>query len=285
MDLLTDHLAEARSAHQRQDWSASHGAFTRADGVGPLAIDDVEAYATTAWRLGHANEAVRLAERAYGRLVRADPAAAALAATDLALKWLTRGDVNICRIWMDRARRLLDPASAAPTHGYLGYLDAVIAVRTRVVGGPPARGLHDTATATGDAGLVALSSVVAGFEALVAGRVDDGRALIERAIPALESGEVRLEWAGDVYGLLLFDGRELVDPPTLTRWAASMATWCGAHDAPIYHHVLHVHHAASMGELLTEISALEGVHAPAATAALRRLAELRRPHGARRGIG
>ena len=280
MNLLTDHLAEARSAHRRRDWDASHGAFARAEGVGPLAIDDVEAYATTAWRLGHANEAVRLSERVYAMLVRADPAAAALSAVDLALKWLTRGDANMCRIWMDRSRRLLDPASVAPAHGYLGYLEAV---GTRVVEGLSARVLHDTATATGDPGLVALSSVVAGFEALAAGRVEDGRAFVERAIPALESGEVRLEWAGDAYGLLLFDCHELVDPPTLTRWAASMSTWCGGHDAPLYHRVLRVHHASSDGELLTAAAALEGVHARAAAAALRRLEELRRLRA--RGIG
>ncbi|BBZ29230.1 hypothetical protein MMAD_35250 [Mycolicibacterium madagascariense] len=284
MDLMTDHLAEARSAHQRRDWDASHGAYARADAVGPLATDDVEAYAATAWRLGHAQEAVRLAERVYGRVVRADPAAAAQAAVDLAQKWLTRGDVNICRIWMDRSRRLLDPASAVPTHGYLGYLEAVVALRTRAVEGLPARALHDTATATGDPALLVLSSVVAGCEAWAAGRVDDGRALIERAIPALEAGEVRLEWAGDAYALVLFDCRELVDPPTLTRWAASMATWCGMHDAPIYHRVLRVHHADSDGELLTAASSLNGVHAGAAAAALRRLDELRR-RGDARGTG
>ena len=61
MDTLTDFLAEARIAHQRNDWRASYAAFVRADGLGPMSTDDLDAYSAAAWRLGHGSEAVRLA--------------------------------------------------------------------------------------------------------------------------------------------------------------------------------------------------------------------------------
>ena len=91
MDTLIDFLAEARSAHQRNDWRASYAAFVRADGLGAMPTDDLEAYSAAAWRLGYGNEAVRLAERVYDRLVRTDPAAAAMKAAELALEWHARG--------------------------------------------------------------------------------------------------------------------------------------------------------------------------------------------------
>ena len=90
MDTLIDYLAEARVAHQRNDWRASYAAFVRADGLGPMPTDDLNAYSVTAWRLGYENEAVRLAERTFDRLARTDPAAAAMKAAELALLWHAR---------------------------------------------------------------------------------------------------------------------------------------------------------------------------------------------------
>jgi hypothetical protein len=131
MDTLTDFLAEARIAHQRNDWHASYAAFVRADGLGPMPTDDLDAYGVAAWRLGHSSEAVRLAERAYDRLARTDTAAAAMKAAVLGLEWHARGHRAVARLWADRARGLLAGAPAGATHGYLAYLDAVIALEAR----------------------------------------------------------------------------------------------------------------------------------------------------------
>jgi hypothetical protein len=281
MDLLTDHLAEARGAHQRGDWSASHAAFVRADGVGPMAVDDVEAFAVAAWRLGHASEAVRLSERVYGQLVRTDPAAASMKALDVALQWLTRGDANVGRAWLDRARRLLAGDPVGPTNGYLAYLEATVAVRD---GDTAAR--QATATVVGDLcaslddpALTVLSSIVVALGALSEGRTDAVDELTDRALPAVESGKVGLEWAGDVYGLLLHASRGRADAPRLRRWTDSMARWCESHDAVLYHRVLRVYRTASEHELLTESSALEGVHALAAGEGFHRIGEMRRRRG------
>ena len=51
MDIMTGYLAEARSALARQDWRECYAAYVRADGVGPMAVDDLDAYSSTAWRL------------------------------------------------------------------------------------------------------------------------------------------------------------------------------------------------------------------------------------------
>ncbi len=91
MDTLTDHLSMARSAYRRREWSASYTAFVRADAVGSMALDDLDAFATAAWLLGHGREAARLAERVYDRSARTDPAAAAMKAASLSMMWRSRG--------------------------------------------------------------------------------------------------------------------------------------------------------------------------------------------------
>ena len=101
----------------------------------PLSTDDLDALAAAAWQLGHGKESVRVAERVFAQLARTDPPSAAMKAVELALAWFTRGDLNIAQGWMNRARRLLDGAPEAPTHGYLAYLDALMAMMPGVLEG------------------------------------------------------------------------------------------------------------------------------------------------------
>ena len=124
-------LLSARGAHLRRDWETSYEAFVRASQAAPLGTDDLDALAAAAWRLGQCKESVRYSEQVFKQLSRSDPTAAAMKAVDVALAWLTRGDLNVGQGWMNRARRLLEGASDSPTSGYLAYLDAYIATCAR----------------------------------------------------------------------------------------------------------------------------------------------------------
>ena len=123
----SDLLLAARAAYLQRDWLTCYEHFARAGGDGRLGTDDLDAQAIAAWRLGRCKESVRLAEQVFKQLSRSDPSAAAMKAVDVALAWLTRGDLNVGQGWMNRARRLLDGAPANPAIGYLAYLDAYIA--------------------------------------------------------------------------------------------------------------------------------------------------------------
>jgi hypothetical protein len=227
MNTLMDFLAEARSAHQRNDWRASYEAFVRADGLGAMPTGDLEAYSAAAWRLGYANEAVRLAERVYDRLVRADPAAAAMKAAELALEWHARGHRVVSQLWADRARGLLAGVPAAGTLGYLAYLDAVAALAAGddVAAVQAATALRDTAVNAGDATLAVLARVVDGVTALLESRIGDGYRLIDDALLPVLDERVALEWAGDVYRLVLRTSGE-VDAQHRHAWTQSMQSWC-----------------------------------------------------------
>ena len=226
MDTLIDYLAEARNAHQRYDWRASYAAFVRADGLGPMPTDDLDAYSVAAWRIGRDSEAVRLAERTYDRLVRTDPAGAAMKAAVLGLEWQARGHHAVSRHWTDRARGLLAGAPVSGIHGFVAYLDAVTALAagdsTALTGAASA--LRSTAVDTGDATLSVLTKVVDGIAALLESHVAEGYRLLDEALLPTLDEQIPLEWAGDVYRLVLRLGGD-VDAHHREAWTESMQRW------------------------------------------------------------
>lgn len=226
MNALIDYLAEARSTYLRGDWHASYSAFVRADGLGTMSTDDLDAYGVAAWRLGYRSEAVRLAERTYDRLVRTDPTAAAMKAIVLALEWHAGEHEAVSRLWADRARGLLAGASALGARGYLAYLDAAAALDAGDVAtaARPATVLRDTASDTGDTTLAVLGRVVDGITALMESRVAQGYQLLDDALVPVLDERIPLEWAGDLYRLVLRSG-DRVDAYHREAWMGSMRRW------------------------------------------------------------
>lgn len=226
MDTLTDFLAEARDAYRRNDWRTSYVAFVRADGIGPLRLDDLDAYGAAAWRLGRGSEAVRLTERAYDRLVRTDLAGAAMKATLLALQWRARGHQALSRVWADRARSLIADAPGTRTLGYLAYLDAsaALAERDALALSRAAGMLRRTLADAPDTTLDVLGRVVGGFAALLQSRVAEGYRMLDEALLPMLDERIPPEWAGDVYRLVLrSDG--YADPAHRKAWTESMRRW------------------------------------------------------------
>jgi hypothetical protein len=228
MDLLTDQLLEARSAHRRRDWSTSYAAFVRVDGMGSMALDDLDAYASAAWRLGHAGEAVRLAERVYDRLARTDPIAAARKAAELGLQWRTRGHDAVARGWVEKARVLLIGAPTGGAHGYVAYLDAVTALSAADIAAlaRSADMLRDNAVETGDAALSVLGGVVMGVSALLDSRTAEGCRLLDDVLMPVVDERVPIEWAGDAYRIVLSSGFRFADDRHVAAWTQSMERWC-----------------------------------------------------------
>jgi DNA-binding CsgD family transcriptional regulator len=221
-------LVAARLAHARRDWHASYAGFTRASEVGPLDIDDLDAMGMAAWRLGHAKESARIAELVFTRLARKDPAAAGMKAAEASLAWLTRGDFNIGVAWMSRARRLLDGAPENTAHGYLAYLDAIHAVMLRNLDDLPVRvrELRELCARLDDPALAALTLVAQGLEAMLDGRMTEAYALIDEAMLAVLADQVPIEWAGDIYCIVLHHCHKVADLPRMRAWTQSMEQWC-----------------------------------------------------------
>ncbi|UXA16319.1 LuxR C-terminal-related transcriptional regulator [Mycobacterium sp. SMC-4] len=238
-----DLLSTARAAHRRRDWHASYQAFDLARREVGLGTDDLDALSFAAWRLGHIKESSRAAERVYAELTRTDSTAAAMKANELALAWLVRGDVNIGQGWMNRSRRLLAGAEDNPAHGYLTYLDAVVAA---MLGDLDAlRGhvlrLRELADRLDAPAVTALGLIAAGIDAILHARTAEGYALIDEAMLPLLADQVPIEWAGDLYCIVLHHCHKLADLPRMRSWTQSMEQWCGLSGSVPYGGVCDVH--------------------------------------------
>ncbi|MEX7473916.1 LuxR C-terminal-related transcriptional regulator [Mycobacterium adipatum] len=288
---VEDLLHEARAAHARRDWRAAYEGYARADGVGPMGLDDLDAYATAAWRLGEIRDSIRLSERVYGQLVRRDPAAASMKAVEIGLEWLTRGDVTIANGWMNRARRLLADAPPGPTHGYLAYLDALAASANQDTGELNRLAAHMSVICEplDDPSLTALCLITRAISAMHDGRASDGNDLLDEAILTLLTGDVRVEWAGDIYCVVLNLCHKLADQPRMRTWTDAMARWCDVDGSAAYYRVCDVHRlqlAAADDDyrqlenhLIVASAALEGVNAWVGAEGFYQLGEVRRLRG------
>ncbi|WP_460358785.1 LuxR C-terminal-related transcriptional regulator [Mycobacterium sp. ZZG] len=290
-DSRLDLLSAAREAHRRRDWAASYEAFERAGRHAPLPTDDLDAFAFAAWRLGHIKESSRAAERVFTELTRTDPNAAAMKANDLALAWLVRGDLNIGQGWMSRARRLLAAAEESVAHGYLAYLDAVVAAMTYDLDAlaEHVRALRAMSERLDAPAVTALGLIAAGIEAILHARTTDGYALIDEAMLPLLADQVPIEWAGDIYCIVLHHCHKLADLPRMRSWTQSMERWCGVSGSVPYGGVCDVHRPqvqAAAGDyreleerLGTASRALADVNSWAAAEGYYQLGEVRRLKG------
>lgn len=284
-------LAAAREAYRNRDWRAAYAGFERAGGLGPLPTDDLDAMAMAAWRLGNAREAVRIAELVFTRLARTDPTAAAMKATELSLAWLTRGDLNIGRGWMQRARRLLGGAAEVPAHGYLAYVEAISAVmaRDRLTVGVRAAALREVGHRLDIPAISALSLLADGLAAILDARMPEAYGLIDEAMLPVQADQVPIEWAGDIYSVVLHHCHRLGDLPRMRAWTQSMAQWCELAGSVPYGGVCDVHwlqlQAASddyrqlEARLVRASQALADVNGLAAAEGFYQLGEVRRRLG------
>lgn len=243
LETPADALLTARAAHQRRDWPASYAAFTRAGEAHPLGTDDLDALALAAWRLGHVKESSRIAERVYSQLARTDPTAAAMKANELALAWFVRGDANVGQGWMNRARRLLETAPETTAHGYLAYLEVLGSALAQDL---PAldvnvKALRDIGTRLDEPAVAALGLVGAGLQAMLQARIADAYGLIDEAMLSVLADQVPIEWAGDIYCVVLHHCHKVADLPRMRAWTQSMEQWCGLSRSVPYGGVCDVH--------------------------------------------
>jgi DNA-binding NarL/FixJ family response regulator len=292
IDTHSELLLAARTAHVRRDWYASYDSFTRAGEDAPLSTDDLDAMAVAAWRLGRGKESLRVAERVFAQLARTDPPSAAMKAIDLALAWVTRGDVNIGQGWMNRARRLLDGAPEGPTHGYLAYLDALAAMMTRDAQALPQRvqTLREMCGRLDSPAVTALCHVAEALSAISEARMAEAYGLIDEAMLPVLADQVPIDWAGDIYCVVLNQCYRLADLPRMRALTQSMERWCNDFAASAtYGGVCDVHRlqlqAATNDYRLLErrlvdaSRALEEVNSWAAGAGYYELGEVRRLRG------
>jgi tetratricopeptide (TPR) repeat protein len=241
----TEVLEAARDAYRRHDWAGARDRFRAARAAAELAPDDLDALADAAWWLGEVDESSAVLEEAYRRhLDEGRPRPAAMAAIGIAVNHLLRGDGVVGSGWLGRAQRLLSGEPEQAEHGYLLYLE----VEGALDGGDAAallgsaRRVRDIGRRHGDPNLVAGGDLFEGRTLVRQGRMAEGLALLDEAMLAVLSGELRPEWAGNIYCHLMAAFHELADVRRAAEWTEATGRWlAGLPAAVLFTGICRVH--------------------------------------------
>jgi DNA-binding NarL/FixJ family response regulator len=212
-------------------------------------VGDLEDRADAAWWRGDLDEASALLERAYrDHLDEGRPRPAAMAAVGIAVNAFLRGDGVVGSGWLGRAQRLLRDEPEQVEHGYLLYLElegaldgdagAVVAMAGRV---------RDIGRRHGDPNLVAGGDLFEGRALVRQGRVAEGMALLDETMLAVLSGDLRPEYAGNVYCHLMAAFHELADVRRAAEWTEATGRWlAGLPAAVLFTGICRVHRSQVM---------------------------------------
>jgi len=238
-------LEEARDAFRHHDWAAARERFTAARSAGELAAADLDALADAAWWLGDVDEASAVLEAAVRRhLVEGRPGPAAMSAIGIAVNHFLRGDGVVASGWVGRARRLLRDAPEGPEHGYARYLEleAALAAGDADAVAAAAGRVRDLGRRYADPNLVAGGDLFEGRALVRQGRMAEGMALLDGAMLAVLSGELRPEWAGNIYCHLMAAFHELADVRRAAEWTEATGRWlAGLPAAVLFTGICRVH--------------------------------------------
>ncbi|MHC3000083.1 LuxR C-terminal-related transcriptional regulator [Microbacterium sp. HJ5] len=228
---MLDHpgaLAAGRRAYAAAEWDAALAQLSAARAIAPLDAADVTAMARSAWWLGRVPESLALAEEAFRAFFDSGRSSeAAMTALQLAMLWITRGDLTIGSAWVHRARRLLDDLPDDVAHAYLAYLDATFAlVSGETSWHDEVDRLADLARRFPDPAVESLALAVRGLAVLRSGDSARGFALLDEAMLPVLAGHLAAEWAGDIYCTIIHVCHELADFRRMEAWTRATEQWC-----------------------------------------------------------
>ncbi len=294
MSAVDDELVAARDAYSRGDWRAAYDHFGLAAKTAELCTDDLSSFGMAAWRLGHGRESIRMSEEAFNRLVAENnPRKAAMKAADVALQWLNGGDQTITRVWVNRARRLLENSPEDEAFAYLLYVDSQLSVIDGQfdAGVQRALELQEFVSKRNSPGLTALGLTASGLSKLPFARTSEALAELDEAMMPVLAGQVPVDWAGDIYCAVIHECYRLGDMNRMKTWTNAMDKWRESPEvaASWYGTTCEVHKWQLLSatadyreleqRLVNALDAIEDFHAPTSGEGHYELGDLRRRMG------
>jgi DNA-binding NarL/FixJ family response regulator len=289
-----DDLTAAREAYSRGDWRSAYDNFGRAVKIAELSTDDLSSFGMAAWRLGYGRESIRMSEEAFNRLVNENNTqTAARKAADVALQWLNGGDTTITRVWVNRARRLLESSPEDEAFAYLLYVDSQLSVFEGQydAGVQRALELEEFVSQRNSPGLTALCLTASGLSKLPFARTSEALADLDEAMMPVLAGQVPVDWAGDIYCAVIHECYRLGDLSRMKTWTNAMDKWRQDPEvaASWYGTTCEIHKWQLLSatadypeleqRLVNALDAIEDFHAPTAGEGHYELGDLRRRMG------
>jgi DNA-binding CsgD family transcriptional regulator len=287
--LVVEARAGAYEAFGRRDWAAAYAAFRACDELG---ADDHDALAESAHWLGLADEVIESYTEAYRlHLDTGSPRRASLSAFMLAIYLRLRGDGARSDGWLARAQRLLAAEAEGAEHGYALYLAVARLMGSDLAAAAEsARRMQDIGRRFGDDSLVALGVFFEGRTLVKQARVQEGLALLDEAMLAALSDNLKPMWTGAIYCGLLDACHELFDLRRAREWTEATRRWCAPLPvASLYPGICRVHSAEILAgrgaweqaeaEALAACTDMAGIDIFVVAAAWYEVGEIRRRRG------
>jgi len=228
--VATTDVELGREAYARRAWRVAHEHLATADEAQPLAADDLELLATTAFMLGRDDEYLRLLERAHhSHLEAGETLPAVRNAVWMGLILLTRGEMGPGGGWIGRAQRLVERVPGDSIER--GYLLMPLAFQHEATGdfesgAAVAAEAASMAERFGHADGFALATHAQGAMLIKAGRVQEGLALLDEAMVAVTARELSPIVTGIVYCGVILACQEAFEVGRAGEWTAALTRWC-----------------------------------------------------------
>jgi DNA-binding CsgD family transcriptional regulator len=248
-----DELERGRESYGRRAWQDAYEALRQADRATPLAADDLELLATSAYMLNRDDDFVGALERAHHLYLDAGDAARAVrCAFWVGVNLATRGETGGASGWFGRGQRLLEREERdCVERGYL----LIPVLLAHVAAGDPEAACAAAAEAAeigqrfGDADLLALAVHEQGHALVRQGRVEEGMRLLDETMVAVTAGELSPIVTGLVYCNVIAFCQEVYEVRRAREWTAALTRWCDRQPDMVAHTGLCLLHRAEIMEL------------------------------------
>src|SRR5205085_7272422 len=225
--------------------------LARADEREPLAAEDLELLATSAYMLGREDQWFQILERASQAHTEAgEQRPAARHAFWIGMQLALRGEMGPATGWLGRAQRIVDREEGECVEQ--GYLLMPVAFQHEAAGdlegaAATAASATEIAERFGDADLFALAVHEQGNILLRDGRLTEGLPLLDEAMVAATSGELSPIVTGIVYCGVILACEEVYELRRAQEWTAALTRWCDKQpDLLAFTGRCHVHRARLM---------------------------------------
>jgi DNA-binding NarL/FixJ family response regulator len=242
-------LEQGRGSYASRNWREAFDALVRANRQQPLAPEDLELLARSAYMLGLDDEYRSALEHAYHAYRdAAEPLRAARCTWWIGHNLLFLGQSAPARGWFARGQRLLECEGESAERGYLliptllerfGQADFAAAYAT-------AAEIAEIGERFRDEDLVAIALMEQGHALVEQERVEEGLRLVDETMVAVTAGELSPVVAGIIYCNTIAFCRDVYELRRAREWTEALTRWCEGQPDMVAHQGLCLVHRAEI---------------------------------------